>query len=189
MSTPHPEQALFKAGLYEPAVKACQSVADVPDLMGKVQLLQAAIKYEQDDLMNTKAFIEGCPPEEAETSINHACVMYKEALQPGAEPAMFEKARLLVRKPILQRQRHDSPLFGNPKRLKMFIFARLGAVCGALERKQFHYVWRNQRPDMVRRHKPPELLHIGQRIWQSSMDRHDPEIIDWRTHIKRLVIA
>ena len=69
-------------------------MADVPDLMGKVQLLQAAIKYEQDDLMNTKAFIEGCPPEEAETSINHACVMYKEALQPGAEPAMFEKARL-----------------------------------------------------------------------------------------------
>ena len=66
----------------------------MPDLMGKVQLLQAAIKYEQDDLMNTKAFIEGCPPEEAETSINHACVMYKEALQPGAEPAMFEKARL-----------------------------------------------------------------------------------------------
>tara|TARA_B100000795_G_scaffold183408_1_gene139067 strand:- start:470 stop:736 length:267 start_codon:yes stop_codon:yes gene_type:complete len=69
-------------------------VADVPDLMGKVQLLQAAIKYEQDDLMNTKAFIEQCPPDEAETSINHACVTYKEALQPGAEPAMFEKARM-----------------------------------------------------------------------------------------------
>ena len=100
MSTPHPEQALFKAGLYEPAVKACQSVADVPDLMGKVQLLQAAIKYEQDDLMNTKAFIEGCPPEEAETSINHACVMYKEAQQPGAEPAMFEKARLRFQEAI-----------------------------------------------------------------------------------------
>jgi len=90
----HYAQALFKAGLYEPAVKACQSVADVPDLMGKVQLLQAAIKYEQDDLMNTKAFIEQCPPDEAETSINHACVTYKEALQPGAEPAMFEKARM-----------------------------------------------------------------------------------------------
>ena len=69
-------------------------MADVPDLMGKVQLLQAAIKYEQDDLMNTKAFIEQCPPDEAETSINHACVTYKEALQPGAEPAMFEKARM-----------------------------------------------------------------------------------------------
>ena len=36
----HYAQALFKAGLYEPAVKACQSVADVPDLVGKVQLLQ-----------------------------------------------------------------------------------------------------------------------------------------------------
>ena len=78
--------------------------------------------------MNTKAFIEGCPPEEvrvrvgvrvrvrvrarvsirvgpnpnyhsfyqAETSINHACVMYKEAMQPGAEPTMFEQARPLV---------------------------------------------------------------------------------------------
>lgn len=36
----HYAQALFKAGLYDPAVKACQSVADVPDLVAKVQLLQ-----------------------------------------------------------------------------------------------------------------------------------------------------
>ena len=90
----HYAQSLFKAGLYEPAVKACQSVSDTPGLALKVQLLQAAIKYEQDDLMNTKAFIEQCPQDEADTAVNHACVLYKEATQPDADPALFEQARM-----------------------------------------------------------------------------------------------
>ena len=57
-------------------------------------LLQAAIKFEMDDLMNARAFIEQCPPDEADTVVNHACVMFKEAKQPGADPALFEQARL-----------------------------------------------------------------------------------------------
>ena len=47
-------QSLFKAGLYEPSLKACQAVSDSPGLAARVLVLQAAIKYEQDDLMNTK---------------------------------------------------------------------------------------------------------------------------------------
>ena len=46
--------------------------------------------------MNTKAFIEQSDEGSAETAVNHACVMYKEAMQPGAEPTMFEQARPLV---------------------------------------------------------------------------------------------
>merc|ERR1719502_1145431 len=87
-------QSLFKEGLYEPALKACQNVADNPELATRVLMLQAAIKYEQDDLMNTKALIEQCPPDEADTLVNQACVMYKEASAQGADPLLYEKARL-----------------------------------------------------------------------------------------------
>ena len=86
-------QSLFKAGMYEPALKACQMV-EGPELQERVLTLQAAIKYEQDDLMNTKSLIEQCPPDEADTLVNHACVMYKEATAQGADPSLFEKARL-----------------------------------------------------------------------------------------------
>ena len=47
-------QSLFKAGLYEPAMKACQNVADSAELGGRVIMLQAAIKYEEGDLLDTK---------------------------------------------------------------------------------------------------------------------------------------
>ena len=89
-------QSLFKAGLYEPALKACQNVADNPELSTRVLSLQAAIKYEQDDLMNTKALIDQLPPEEADTLINQACVIFKEAGQPNADGSLYEKARLML---------------------------------------------------------------------------------------------
>ena len=87
-------QALFKAGHYDPALKACQNVGDSSGLATRVLMLQAAIKYEQDDLMNTKALIDQCAPEDADTLVNQACVMYKEASTQGAEAGLYEKARL-----------------------------------------------------------------------------------------------
>ena len=33
-------------------------------------------------------------PDEADTVVNHACVMFKEAKQPGADPTLYEQARL-----------------------------------------------------------------------------------------------
>jgi len=86
-------QSLFKAGLYEPALKALQTIDDMA-LQDRVLTLQAAIKYEQDDLMNTKALIDQCPPDEADTLVNQACVMYKEASAINADISLFEKARL-----------------------------------------------------------------------------------------------
>ena len=53
-----------------------------------------AHRYEQDDLMNTRALIDQCAPDEADTLINHACVMYKEAQSQGADANLYEKARL-----------------------------------------------------------------------------------------------
>ena len=88
-------QALFKAGLYEPAQKACQAVADSPVLGHRVTMLQAAIKFEQDDLMNTRALVDQCPMDDADTLVNQACIIYKEAQAQDAEPGLYEKARLI----------------------------------------------------------------------------------------------
>jgi len=91
-------QSLFKAGLYEPAMKACQNVDDGDESeRGRVLKLQAAILYDQDELMDTKALIEQCPPGDADTIVNEACVLYKEAMGvDGGEvqPDKLETARL-----------------------------------------------------------------------------------------------
>ena len=39
--------------------------------------------------MNTKAIIEQLPPDDADTLVNHACVMYKEASAQGADPMLY----------------------------------------------------------------------------------------------------
>ena len=44
--------------------------------------------------MNTKALIDQCPADEADTLVNQACVMYKEAQAQGADVSLYEKARL-----------------------------------------------------------------------------------------------
>ena len=41
--------------------------------------------------MNTKALIDQCAPDEADTIVNHACVVYKEAQQPGADVQLYEQ--------------------------------------------------------------------------------------------------
>lgn len=115
-------QSLYKAGLYEPATKACQNIDEGSELEGRVLMLQArsrgarsgrllwcglaatpaaspqaAISYDQDELLETKALVEQCPPDEAATIVNEACILYKEAMgvDGGApQPEKLEQARL-----------------------------------------------------------------------------------------------
>jgi len=77
-------QSLHKAGLYADAGKAALAVKD-DQFASRMQMLQAAVKYEQDDLIGTKSFLDNCPQDEPETIVAHACVLYKEG--------EFEKAR------------------------------------------------------------------------------------------------
>ena len=46
--------------------------------------------------MDTKALIDQLPPDEADTLINQACVIFKEAGQPNADTTLYEKARLML---------------------------------------------------------------------------------------------
>jgi hypothetical protein len=39
--------------------------------------LQAAIKYEQDDLAGTKAFVDKCLPDDPDTIVAEGCIAFK----------------------------------------------------------------------------------------------------------------
>ena len=43
--------------------------------------LQAAIKYEMDDVDGCKRLIDQCPPEEPDTMINQACLLFKVSIR------------------------------------------------------------------------------------------------------------
>jgi len=70
-------QSLFKAGQYENAQKMCLKV-DNPSYAQRMMSLQAAIKYEQDDLAGTKTMLAQCVSDNADTIVNLACVLFKE---------------------------------------------------------------------------------------------------------------
>lgn len=77
-------QSLFKAGAYPEATKAALTVED-QQYQYRMLHLQAAIRYEQDDLVATKSFVEQCLPDDPDTVVARACILYKEG--------EFEKAR------------------------------------------------------------------------------------------------
>ncbi|KAJ3392309.1 Tetratricopeptide repeat protein 30A [Lobulomyces angularis] len=70
-------QSLYKSGQYQPAQKGCQSI-DNPEFGHKVLCLQAAIKYETNDLAGCKLLIDQSPQDDPETMINQGCLLYKE---------------------------------------------------------------------------------------------------------------
>jgi|GEM_PF-2449075 len=79
-------QSLYKAGLYPEATRACFQVDD-PQYAQRMTMLQAAIKYEQDDLRACEALADQCLADDPETIVCTGCVLYKEE--------KFEEARVM----------------------------------------------------------------------------------------------
>lgn len=70
-------QALYKAGMYVEAQRAATRVDNV-QYTQRMLMLQAGIKYEQDDLPGTKALMDQCLPDDPDTIVNNAAILYKE---------------------------------------------------------------------------------------------------------------
>lgn len=70
-------QSLYKTCLYQEAMKVTSQI-DNPDYQVKITKLQAAIKYEEDDLFGAKALVDQCPSQDPDTEINRACILFKE---------------------------------------------------------------------------------------------------------------
>jgi len=70
-------QSLYKAGLYQEAMRASFQVEE-PQYAQRMAMLQASTKFEQEDLRGCEALVDQCLPDEPETIICHACIAYKE---------------------------------------------------------------------------------------------------------------
>ncbi|GMI00946.1 hypothetical protein TrLO_g12175 [Triparma laevis f. longispina] len=72
-------QSLFKAGMYPEATRSAVKVSS-PQHTQRIQMLQASIKYELDELGACKSLLDSCLPDDPETIIAHAAISYKEGL-------------------------------------------------------------------------------------------------------------
>ena len=70
-------QCLYKAGLYTDAQKVAQQIEN-QEYSDKVLQLQIAIQYELEEISHAKSLIQQMPPDVAECTIAHGCMLYKE---------------------------------------------------------------------------------------------------------------
>ncbi|EPY28970.1 flagellar associated protein [Strigomonas culicis] len=70
-------QALYKAGAYAESSKRCAMI-DSEQYVVRLTKLQAAVAYEQEDISQTKAFLEKCAVEDPDTLVLQGCVHYQE---------------------------------------------------------------------------------------------------------------
>lgn len=70
-------QSLYKAGCYADATRAALRVDSI-QYAQRLLMLQAAIKYEEDELSACKSLVDQCLPDDPDTVINYACITYKE---------------------------------------------------------------------------------------------------------------
>ncbi|KPA80272.1 hypothetical protein ABB37_04569 [Leptomonas pyrrhocoris] len=70
-------QSLYKAGAYVESNRLCTMIMSEQN-QAMVTKLQAAIAYEQEDLPQTKSFLEQAPTSDADTLVLRACVLSKE---------------------------------------------------------------------------------------------------------------
>lgn len=70
-------QALYKAGAYAESSKMC-AMMDSEQYELRLVKLQAAAAYEQEDIPQTKAFLEKCLVEDPDTMVLQGCVLCKE---------------------------------------------------------------------------------------------------------------
>jgi tetratricopeptide repeat protein 30 len=78
-------QALFKAAMYPEALRAAGRLVDRPQHAQRIVRLQAAIRYEQDELSACKALLDTCLPDDPDTIVNFAALAYKENDFEGAQ--------------------------------------------------------------------------------------------------------
>ena len=87
-------QALLKAGSYPEATRAVLRV-ESPQFAQRVVTLQAAIKYEQDELAGCKSLLDQCLQDDPETVVNHAAIAFKEGQYEEARTRYVEAMNTL----------------------------------------------------------------------------------------------
>ena len=77
-------QSLYKAGVYPDALRSAMRV-EGEQYAQRVLMLQAVIKYEQDELPASKGYLDQCHSDDPDVIVNYAAIAFKEQ--------QFESAR------------------------------------------------------------------------------------------------
>ena len=72
----HYANALFKAGRYEDAEAVCATIESADYEVAKQKLL-AAVRFQLDDLVGSRALVDQAPPDDPETLMNQGCILFK----------------------------------------------------------------------------------------------------------------
>ncbi|KNE63467.1 hypothetical protein AMAG_08592 [Allomyces macrogynus ATCC 38327] len=95
-------QALYKAGQYPAALMASADAAaagsvdgadENDDVRQAARKLQAAIKYESDDVAGCQALVDQGAANDPDTAFNQACLLYKEGKYADAQAKFSDAAR------------------------------------------------------------------------------------------------
>jgi len=70
-------QSLYKAGMYPEATRAAVRV-DGEEYAQRMLMLQAMVKYEQDELPSTKSLLDQCQNDDPDVIVNYAAIAFKE---------------------------------------------------------------------------------------------------------------
>jgi len=87
-------QSLYKAGIYQDAAKVAMSV-EGDEHSQRMTLLQAAIKYEEDDVAACESLLAESDAVDADARIGTACIRFKEGKTAEARE-LFAEAEKLV---------------------------------------------------------------------------------------------
>lgn len=82
-------QSLYKAGMYPEAIRSAVRV-DNPQYNQRIKMLQAIVKYEQDELPSSKALLDQCHTEDPDVIVNYAAISYKEGKYEQARTQLTE---------------------------------------------------------------------------------------------------
>ncbi|CCW59539.1 unnamed protein product [Phytomonas sp. EM1] len=93
-------QALYKAGAYQDSTRV-SSMIESEQYSMRLTKLQAVIAYEQEDIPQTKSFLEKCSIEDPDTVVLQGCVLYREGNYEGALEKFQEAQNALGDKPEL----------------------------------------------------------------------------------------
>ena len=80
---------LYKEGLYDEALKACQNVEN-PEHQQKLILLQSSIRYENDEIQHAKSLLRQADETDPDIIVADACLLYKEGKYEEARVKFIE---------------------------------------------------------------------------------------------------
>jgi len=86
-------QALHKACMYPEALKACQSIENQA-FAQKVNMLQVAIMYEQEEVQHAKSLLNQVPGSAVDMIVAQGCLLYKEGKYEDARQKFQEAINL-----------------------------------------------------------------------------------------------